>query len=63
MAGNGRKTAIYHSLSFPNSLYFEKKKFGKQNYLFTTSFLPLNCPSLKICFMKKGHHLTFLKRL
>ena len=24
MAGNGRKTAIYNSLSFPNSLYSEK---------------------------------------
>ena len=23
MAGNGRKTAIYHSLSFPNSLYID----------------------------------------
>ena len=55
---------LHFRLRHPEQLWKSihwKKKFGKQNYLFTTSFLPLNCPSLKICFMKKRSPLDFFK--
>ena len=60
MAGNGRKTAIYHSLSFPNSLYFEKKvcetKLSIYNFIFTSKL-----PKSQNLFYEKRSPLDFFK--